>query len=449
MNDVKQIILIDDEDEVRLSVAQTLELEGFSVTAFAEPEKALDHITANFAGIVVTDLKMPRMDGLAVLNYSMGLDVDLPVVIVTAHGDIPAAVQAMRDGAYDFMEKTENPERLVDIARRALEKRALVLENRDLRHALDSNSELERQIIGQTQCIENLRKLTLDLANMDVDVLLVGETGTGKEVAARCLHDFGGRRKKPFVALSCGALAESVIESELFGHEAGAFTGAHKRRIGKIEYAEGGTLFLDEIESMPQSVQVRLLRVLQERTLERVGGNEPIAVDVRVVAASKIDLRAAANDGSFREDLLYRLQVAQISLPPLRDRIEDAPLLFRHFTQLAAKRYRRPVPEISMDKVDELVAQLWPGNVRELRNSAERFVLGLDDPDSPSQVKYDEDNVSNALSSRLACFERTTIIAALKDHEGRIGETALALGLPRKTLYLRMQKYGLDRDDFV
>jgi len=449
VNDVKQIILIDDEDEVRLSVAQTLELEGFSVTAFAEPEKALDHITANFAGIVVTDLKMPRMDGLAVLNYSMGLDVDLPVVIVTAHGDIPAAVQAMRDGAYDFMEKTENPERLVDIARRALEKRALVLENRDLRHALDSNSELERQIIGQTQCIENLRKLTLDLANMDVDVLLVGETGTGKEVAARCLHDFGGRRKKPFVALSCGALAESVIESELFGHEAGAFTGAHKRRIGKIEYAEGGTLFLDEIESMPQSVQVRLLRVLQERTLERVGGNEPIAVDVRVVAASKIDLRAAANDGSFREDLLYRLQVAQISLPPLRDRIEDAPLLFRHFTQLAAKRYRRPVPEISMDKVDELVAQLWPGNVRELRNSAERFVLGLDDPDSPSQVKYDEDNVSNALSSRLACFERTTIIAALKDHEGRIGETALALGLPRKTLYLRMQKYGLDRDDFV
>ena len=182
MNDVRQIILIDDEDEVRLSVAQTLELEGFSVTAFAEPEKALDHITANFAGIVVTDLKMPRMEGLAVLNYSMGLDVDLPVVIVTAHGDIPAAVQAMRDGAYDFMEKTENPERLVGIARRALEKRALVLENRDLRHALDSNSELERQIIGQTQCIENLRKLTLDLANMDVDVLLVGETGTGKEV---------------------------------------------------------------------------------------------------------------------------------------------------------------------------------------------------------------------------------------------------------------------------
>lgn len=449
MNDVKQIILIDDEDEVRLSVAQTLELKGFTVTAFAEPEKALNHITANFAGIVVTDLKMPRMDGLAVLNYSMGLDVDLPVVIITAHGDIPAAVQAMRDGAYDFVEKNEKPERLVDIARRALEKRALVLENRNLRHALESSSELDCRIIGQTQCIENLRKLTLDLANMDVDVLLVGETGTGKEVAARCLHDFGGRRKKPFVALSCGALAESVIESELFGHEAGAFTGAHKRRIGKIEYAEGGTLFLDEIESMPQSVQVRLLRVLQERTLERVGGNDPVAVDVRIVAASKIDLRAAADEGSFREDLLYRLQVAQIYLPPLRDRIEDAPLLFRHFTQLAAKRYRRPVPEISMEKVDELVAQLWPGNVRELRNSADRFVLGLNDPDSPSKVEYNEDNSSNALSSRLACFERTTITVALQDHEGRIGETALALGLPRKTLYLRMQKYGLDRDDFV
>lgn len=448
MNDINRIILIDDEDEVRLSVSQTLELEGFEVLAFAGGEEALEHITPNWPGIVVTDLKMPRMDGLEVLAAIMTIDADVPVVIVTAHGDIPVAVRAMRDGAYDFMEKTADPEHLVGIARRALDMRKLVLENRDLRRALDADGELERQIIGKTPAMETLRSLILNLADTDVDVLLVGETGTGKEVAARCLHDFGGRAKKPFVALNCGALAESVIESELFGHEAGAFTGANKRRIGKIEYAEGGTLFLDEIESMSASVQVRMLRVLQERTLERVGGNEPVAVDVRVVAASKIDLREAASAGTFREDLLYRLQVAQVALPPLRERIDDAPLLFRHFVDGAAARYHRPVPQVGEDKLQELMIHTWPGNVRELRNAAERFVLGLGDPNDVGAVLCDGDGEAQTLQERLSCFERATITSSLREHQGRVGETATALGLPRKTLYLRMQKYGINREDF-
>lgn len=449
MNDINRIILIDDEDEVRLSVLQTLELEGFNVSAFSAGDEALKHITPSWPGIVVTDLKMPRMDGLGVLKGVMNIDPSVPVVIVTAHGDIPIAVQAMRDGAYDFMEKTADPEHLVGIARRALDMRKLVLENRDLRRELDSSGEMELQIIGKTPAMENLRKLVLNLADTDVDVLLVGETGTGKEVAARCLHDFGARGKKPFVALNCGALAESVIESELFGHEAGAFTGANKRRIGKIEYAAGGTLFLDEIESMPASVQVRMLRVLQERTLERVGGNNPIPVDVRVVAASKIDLREAATAGTFREDLLYRLQVAQVALPPLRDRIEDAPLLFRHFVDAAAVRYRRPAPNIGEDKLQELMVHTWPGNVRELRNAAERFVLGLNDPNEVGAPMCEGDAGSLTLSERLACFERATISSALREHGGRVSQTAAALGLPRKTLYLRMQKYGLNREDFA
>lgn len=450
MKNINQIILIDDEDEVRLSISQTLELEGFSVMAFDGVDQAIEHVAPSFHGIVITDLKMPNVDGLEALNRIMSIDADLPVVIVTAHGDIPVAVQAMRDGAYDFMEKTADPEHLVGIIRRALEMRKLVLENRDLRRELDTTGELERQIIGSTPVMDGLRNLVLNLANTDVDVLLVGETGTGKEVVARCLHDFGQRGKFPFVALNCGALAESVIESELFGHEAGAFTGAHKQRIGKIEFAEGGTLFLDEIESMPPSVQVRMLRVLQERKLERVGGNHSIPVNIRVVAASKVELRKAVNDGAFREDLLYRLQVAQIMLPPLRDRIDDAPLLFRHFVDAAAARYHRSAPQITKDKLHELMIQSWPGNVRELRNAAERFVLGLGDPNDAGQteVACEEDGKGGTLNERLACFERATITAVLREHGGRVGETATALGLPRKTLYLRMQKYGLNREDF-
>ncbi|MET0102258.1 MAG: sigma-54 dependent transcriptional regulator [Sedimenticola sp.] len=443
-------MLIDDEEEVRLSVSQTLELEGFEVNAFSDAQQALSSLNPNWPGIVISDLKMPCIDGRELLAQVMAMDPDLPVVILTAHGDIPVAVQAIRDGAYDFMEKTVDPEYLISIAHRALEKRKLVLENRDLRLELDAAGELESRIIGKTPAMENLRKMILDLADTDVDVLLLGETGTGKEIAARCLHDFGRRGKNPFVALNCGALAESVIESELFGHEAGAFTGAQNRRIGKIEYAEGGTLFLDEIESMPLSVQVRLLRVLQERVLERVGGNEPISVDIRVIAASKIDLRDSVDKGTFREDLMYRLQVAQITLPSLRQHLTDIPLLFRYFADSAALRYRRQPPPIEEAYLHELMNNAWPGNVRELRNVAERYVLGLDEPGGEVDIDCVEtDDQESSLTDRLACFERMSIEAALRENKGRIGETAKSLKIPRKTLYLRMQKYGLNREDFT
>ncbi|MCP4981548.1 MAG: sigma-54-dependent Fis family transcriptional regulator [Gammaproteobacteria bacterium] len=438
------IIVVDDEAEVRESMRQTLELEGYTVSTFANAAEVLASITRSWAGIVISDLRMPNMDGMSLLDRIVEIDGDIPVILVSAYADIPVATRAIRTGAYDFVEKTDDPERLLDVVRRAMEKRQLVIENRCLQQALNVGSDLDNRLIGQTRIMVNLRQIVSDLANADVDVLIYGETGTGKEVVARCLHENGLRAQYPFVALNCGALAESLIESELFGHEAGAFTGAVKQRIGKIEYADGGTLFLDEVESMPAHLQVRLLRVLQERCLERVGGNTPINVDIRVITASKVDLKLAVDAGRFREDLYYRLNVASIAIPSLAERRADIPLLFRYFSDLAAQRYRRPLPKIDDRLNSELMRQPWPGNVRELRNAAERFVLGL-------FQEYPEKRpaaVESPLAEAMDAFECQTIEAALQANDGHIENTARALGVPRKTLYLRMKKYSLAREDF-
>ncbi len=449
MTAMGEILFIDDEEEVRLSGCQTLEIEGFNTIALDRAELALNHLTHNWPGIIVSDIKMPNMDGIALLDKVLEIDPAVPVILITGHADISLAVHAMRKGAYDFIEKPADPDHLIDVVRRALDKRRLEIENRGLRLEIDSLSEMERRIIGKTPVMDKLRTATMDLADTQVDILIVGETGTGKELIARCLHDFGSRRKNRFVALNCGALPESVIESELFGHEPGAFTGATKQRIGKIEYANGGTLFLDEIESMAPAIQVRILRVLQERTIERLGGNQSIPVDIRVVAASKINLLEASDNGSFREDLYYRLHVASIELPTLRDRQADILLLFNQFADAAATRYRRPKPEITAERIRNLMQRAWPGNVRELRNAAERFVLGMSraggaDPDTVNTTG----SVKGTLSDQVDQFERSVIANALNEHGGRIGETADALGLSRKTLYLRMQKNGLRRDDY-
>ena len=442
------VIFIDDDEEVRISGAQTLELEGFEVIALDSAQAALEHISVTWPGIVVSDVKMPTMSGMDLLERVTMIDQDLPVVLITGHGDISLAIEAIRGGAYDFIEKPADMERLIDTVNRALEKRTLILENRMLRkRSVNLGDEIESRIIGVTPSIMALRQTILDLADTDVDVLVLGETGTGKELVARCLHDFGSRREARFVALNCGALPESVIESELFGHEAGAFTGATKQRIGKIEYAEGGTLFLDEVESMPPAIQVRLLRVLQERKIERLGGNDPIAVDIRVIAASKESLLDLSTDGSFREDLYYRLHVASLSLPPLRDRPEDIPILFSLFVENASARFRRPLPEADETMMRYLLAHSWAGNVRELRNVAERFVLGM-----PLSVVHEstpqDQKEPEVLTDKVSAFERETIRAAMIRNSGRVGKTAEALGIPRKRLYLRMQKYGLDPDQF-
>ena len=281
------VVLVEDDPAVRLGCEQALELEGYATLAFDNAEAARAALCADFPGIVVSDVRLPGMDGLALLKSLQALDSQLPVVLITGHGDINMAVQAMKDGAYHFLEKPFSPEQLVDVVQRTLEKRALTLEVKALRQRLAGQDDIAHRLIGRSPAMVELRRLITDLADTDADVLIHGETGSGKELVARCLHDLSRRRKGQFVALNCGGLPESVFESELFGHEAGAFTGAQKQRVGKIEYASGGTLFLDEIETMPMLLQIKLLRVFQERVVERLGSNRPIPVDCRLLAATK------------------------------------------------------------------------------------------------------------------------------------------------------------------
>ncbi|RAM64618.1 Fis family transcriptional regulator [Herbaspirillum rubrisubalbicans] len=432
-------ILIEDEQAVRRATAQALELEGFTVIACASAEEALPLLTRDFPGVLVTDVRLPGWSGLQVLAHVVAIDADLPVIVVTGHGDVGMAVEAMRAGAYDFVEKPFGSDSLLEIALRAQEKRSLVLENRRLREAWAQDPELP-PLVGQSPAIERVRTLIRSLGPTDVDVLINGQTGSGKEVVARQLHAASGR-KGPFVALNCGALPETVFESEIFGHEAGAFTGAQKRRIGKLEYAHGGTLFLDEIESMPLALQVKLLRVLQERRLERLGGNESVAIDCRVVAASKADLLKLSGQGQFREDLYYRIGVVAIDLPALHQRSSDIPLLLAHFCQAAAVRYRREVPPWTAAQMQQWQQREWPGNVRELRNFADRWVLGVEQMAGTGLPVGAQPALP--LPEQVEQFEAGLIAAALKDSEGSVALAAERLGIPRKTLYDKIRKYQL------
>ncbi|MCF5006668.1 response regulator, partial [Pseudomonas lactis] len=375
------VIVVDDEASIRTAVEQWLSLSGFDVQLFSRAEECLAQLPKDFAGVILSDVRMPGLSGLELLAEVQRRDADLPVILLTGHGDVPMAVEAMRDGAYDFLEKPFSPDALLNSLRRALDKRGLILENRRLHQQADHRAQLESSLLGVSKGLQSLRRQVLDLASLPVNVLIRGETGSGKELVARCLHDFGPRAKKPFVALNCAAIPEQLFEAELFGHESGAFTGAQGKRIGKLEYAHGGTLFLDEIESMPLAQQVKLLRVLQEQKLERLGSNQSIQVDLRIIAATKPDLLEEARAGRFREDLAYRLNVAQLRLPPLRERREDIPLLYEHFAQSAAERLGRQVEPLSGPQLGRLLSHDWPGNVRELANVAERQVLGLDEPE--------------------------------------------------------------------
>ncbi|WP_231114225.1 sigma-54-dependent transcriptional regulator, partial [Pseudomonas putida] len=298
---LNSVIVVDDEASIRTAVEQWLSLSGFSVQLFARAEACLAHLPQHFPGVIISDVRMPGMDGLQLLERLQANDPDLPVILLTGHGDVPMAVEAMRMGAYDFLEKPFTPQDLLGSLRRALEKRQLVLENRRLHEQADLKSRLEGTLLGMSQGLQQLRRQVLDLAGLPVNVLIRGETGSGKERVARCLHDFGPRAAKPFVALNCAAIPESLFEAELFGHESGAFTGAQGKRIGKLEYANGGTVFLDEIESMPLAQQAKLLRVIQEQKLERLGANQSISVDLRIIAATKPDLLEEARAGRFRE----------------------------------------------------------------------------------------------------------------------------------------------------
>ena len=440
---LNSVIVVDDEASIRNAVEQWLSLSGFDVQLFSGAQDCLDQLPAHFPGVIVSDVRMPGMDGMALLSRLQQLDPDLPVILLTGHGDVPMAVEAMRVGAYDFLEKPFSPDELLSSLRRALEKRQLVLENRRLHEQADLRELIDGRLLGVSRSLQTLRRQVLDLAPLPVNVLIRGETGSGKELIARCLHDFGPRADKPFVALNCAAIPEQLFEAELFGHESGAFTGAQGKRIGKLEYADGGTLFLDEIESMPLAQQAKLLRVLQEQKLERLGSNQSINVDLRVIAATKPDLLEEARAGRFREDLAYRLTVAELRLAPLRERREDIPLLYEHFSRSAGERLGRSAQPLSGTQLLHLLSHDWPGNVRELANVAERHLLGLGDP------HLDETDTGQSLVAQQEAFEAQCLRAALTRHKGDIKAVLNELQLPRRTLNEKMQRHGLVREDFT
>ncbi len=448
-NQPHQILLVDDEKHIRLAAAQTLELAGYDVVTADCAEKALALLDQDWPGVVVSDINMPGIDGLEMMHRIMQIDTDLPVILVTGHGDISMAVSAIRDGAYDFIEKPFSSELLNDVVRRAAEKRRLTLENRALRKALEAQGGIGPRIIGNSPRIHQLRAMIQHVADTPADILIQAETGSGKDLVARYIHEHSNRRDKNFVAINCGAVPEHLIESELFGHEKGAFTDAKSRRIGKFEHANGGTLFLDEIESMPLSLQVKLLRVLEERTIERLGSNELIPLDIRVVAASKVNLKELSEQGEYREDLYYRLNVVSLEIPPLRERREDIPMLFQHFALIASTQYHKEVPQLSADKLRALVAHHWPGNVRELRNIAERYVLLGPAYNFEVGAAGKQPSVSGmTLPEQVEQFEKLVLEEELSRNSGSLKITQETLGLPRKTLYDKMKKYGLDKKDY-
>lgn len=433
------VYLVEDDDIVLRACEQAIKLADIPVRSFRNAEQALAALSDDPPGIIVSDVRMPGMSGLELLERMRTLDRDVPVILITGHGDVSMAVQAMRAQAYDFIEKPFNSARLIDVIRRAQEKRALIQENQRLRQQLGNLR--EKPIIGHSEGIQRIVRTIESLAPTDVDILILGETGTGKEVIAQALHERSGR-SGPFVALNCGALPEPVFESEMFGHESGAFTGAEKRRVGKIEYANQGTLFLDEIESLPLGLQVKLLRVLQERTVERLGSNASHPVTCRIVAATKTDLKRLVGQGMFRADLYYRLNVVTLDLPPLRQRLNDIAPLMTYFLSQAGQRFSREPAAWNEQDLFRWQQHDWPGNVRELKAVAERLCLGLGDGLDTVQT----DTIS--LGTRMDQYERSLIREALRTSGGNVAAAAAQLGLPKKTLYDKLARHQLEPEIF-
>lgn len=443
---VSRVLLIDDEEDLRLSTAQALELAGLDVVTVDNADHVFELIGYSFDGIIVSDIRMPGMDGMTLLQKVRELDAEIPVILVTGHGDVQLAVSAMRNGAYDFIEKPFSVQYLAGIIKRAIDRRSLVLENRRLRAVAGKRDDLETRLPGRTQVMVDLRYRIRAIGAADADTLIIGDTGAGKEVVARALHDVSARADKPFVAINCAALPQHLIESELFGHEAGAFPGALRPRYGKFEHARGGTVLLDEIGSMPSDMQGKLLRVLQERTITRLGSNETVELDVRFIATSKADLAQEALAGRFRQDLLYRLNVATVHVPSLAQRRSDIPLLFLQLVREAAARYGRDDLDVPSNIVSTLAMREWPGNVRELRNAADRLVLGLDGSASDGP-RTTSDNATS-LSAKVAEFEKSVLTRAIALNKGNLKAVYETLGISRKTLYEKMQKHALTKQEF-
>ncbi len=444
------ILIIDDEETMRDSCRQTLSRDGNRIEVAESGSKGLSLLEAESFDLVILDLKMPGLSGMEVLKKIKQNDPEAMVVVITGYATIESAVEAMKNGAYDFIPKPFTPESLRVIVKRALDRRELVLENVLLRGELKADFE-PGVIIGQSKSMKDVEQLVQKVGPTDTTVLISGESGTGKELVARAIHRYSGRRDKPFVAVDCGSLVENLFESELFGHVKGSFTGATATKYGRFELANGGTLFFDEIGNISINIQTKLLRVLQEREITKVGGSQVIKVDVRIVAATNKDLQKAVKAGTFREDLFYRLSVVPITLPSLRERRDDIPLLADYFLEKYNKKRKKNVRAISDRAMKALVEYDWPGNVRELENAIERaVVLAEDDIVSPSELLYYGLSVEtpprsdDGKSQRLVDVEKEHIARTLKMLKGHRGKTAERLGIDRKTLRLKLKKYGIE-----
>jgi two-component system, NtrC family, response regulator AtoC len=443
-----RILVVDDEEIVRESLAGWLEKDGYVVGTAADGATALARLDKEPWSILLVDMKMPGIDGLEVLERTRSLKPVPTVVIMTAYATVETAVRAIKLGAYDYLVKPFDPEELSLMVQRIVRQDALVRENETLRRALKRGHEF-RDLVSKNQAMQAVFELAQTAAHTQSTILIMGESGTGKELLARAVHSESARAGGPFVAVSCAALSETLLESELFGHEKGAFTGAVARRRGTFETADNGTLFLDEIGDISPKLQVDLLRVLEERRFCRVGGSEPISVDVRIIAATNRDLHKAIADGSFRDDLFYRLNVIPITLPPLRERREDIPLLIDYFVERMSAELGRQVDGVSRAAMARLVAYSFPGNVRELRNLVERAmvcargpVLDVDDfTIDPASAE-----ASPAAPASLEEVERRHIAAILEQTGGNVSAAARILDIDRVTLYHKIKKYALRPD---
>ena len=446
------VLVVDDEDANRRTLERILVREGLDVRHAPDGETALTRLAQEDIWLMLTDLKMPGMDGLTLLKSAKLQDAQLEVILMTAYGTVESAVEAMREGAYDFVTKPLRRSELVRTVRKALEKRALVAENRALKDELARHTQSD--IIGRSASMRAVLEEGRQVADSVASVLITGESGTGKGLLARWLHGCSPRREKALVTVNCAALPESLLESELFGHEAGAFTGAHGRKAGRFDLARGGTLFLDEVTEMNPGVQVKLLRVLQDGEYERVGGTETLKADVRLIAATNRDPEQAVKDGLLREDLFYRLNVIRLHLPPLRERVDDIPLLARHFVARHARRNGRDIRGISPEALESLGGWTWPGNVRELENAMERaVVLSRGDVigarELPAAIRQHEaapDRLSFKVGTELKRMERQMIEATLRATNGDKLEAAELLGITARTIYRREAEWREERE---
>ena len=442
------ILIVDDEPNIRAGLAKGLSEEAASVDTAKDGEEALTILDRTVHHLVIVDLKLPgAIDGMELLRQIKYKRPETVVVVITAHSTVENAVEAMRCGAHDFVTKPVDLNLIRHQVRKALEHHRIVAENHRLRERLASSGEIT-EIIGNCASMHDMLRQIRQVADTDATVLVQGESGTGKELVAKAIHNLSSHHEGPFIAVNLGALPETLLESELFGYEKGAFSGAMRRKLGRIELAEGGTLFLDEVTEMSPKSQVDLLRVLEQREYRRVGGEQLIRSNARVIAASNRDVQLLVGDGRFREDLYYRLNVIPIIVPPLRDRRDDIPLLVEHFLEQFCERHRRELKRVSGETVQFLMGYNWPGNVRQLRNLIERLVITVEGPaihvaDLPEKMRIAKSDDALTLTSAVERAEKQAIVNALCHCNNHRDRTAKLLGISIRNLHYRMNRYGL------